>query len=342
MGSTFSRILAVGAIAVVIMYLRKKDGGSIEGPNAGMIRELRKLRTELMRFIDTENCHPIMVRLAWHDSGTYDRRIAAFPQRGGANGAIIHDPELYMGANKGLTKAVTFLKEYKAKHPSVSWADLIQMASAVAVEVAGGPKIPMKYGRVDVSGPGDCAPPTSREGFAGNAGLPDPKPGADGKFPCGATDAATHLRNVFTKKMGFTDQEIVALSGAHTIGRAFKERSGTCPFGSIQAGHQPCKYTREGCVVRHDGKSGVGMEGGQSWTKNWLKFDNEYFKVYTEQDPELLWFPTDSALHTDQGFQATFQLYKSDQAAFFRDYAQAHKKLSELGSQFSPAEGVTL
>ncbi len=28
----------------------------------------------------------------------------------------------------------------------LSWADLIQMASAVAVEHAGGPKIPMKYG----------------------------------------------------------------------------------------------------------------------------------------------------------------------------------------------------
>lgn len=32
-------------------------------------------------------------------------------------------------------------------------------------------------------------------------------------------------------RMGFNDQEIVALSGAHTIGRAFKERSGTTPHG---------------------------------------------------------------------------------------------------------------
>ena len=53
-----------------------------------------------------------------------------------------------------------------------------------------------------------------------------------------------HLRNVFGKKMGFTDQEIVALSGAHTIGRVFKERSGACPFGY---GEQAAsKYTKAG------------------------------------------------------------------------------------------------
>lgn len=28
--------------------------------------------------------------------------------------------------------------------------------------------------------------------------------------------------------MGFSDQEIVALSGAHTLGRAYKNRSGAC------------------------------------------------------------------------------------------------------------------
>jgi L-ascorbate peroxidase len=53
-----------------------------------------------------------------------------------------------------------------------------------------------------------------------------------------------HLRNVFGKKMGFTDQDIVALSGAHTIGRVFKERSGACPFGY---GEQAAsKYTKAG------------------------------------------------------------------------------------------------
>merc|ERR1719183_1138928 len=146
--------------------------------------------------IDELNCNPILVRLAWHDSGTYDQRISQFPQCGGANGAIRFDPEMNMGANNGLPKARGYLEEIQKKFPTVSWADLIQMASAIAVEMAGGPKIPMKYGRVTVTGPEQCVGPASREGFPGNAGLPDAKP----PFGCGASNAAQHLRNVFGKK----------------------------------------------------------------------------------------------------------------------------------------------
>ncbi|CAJ1435569.1 unnamed protein product, partial [Effrenium voratum] len=124
-----------------------------------------------------------------------------------------------MGANAGLAKARGYLEDIQKKHPSVSWADLIQLASATAIEMAGGPKIDMKYGRVSVTSPSECVGPKSREGFGGNAGLPDAKP----PFGCGASSAPEHLRNVFGKKMGFTDQEIVAISGAHTIGRVFKE-----------------------------------------------------------------------------------------------------------------------
>ena len=72
--------------------------------------------------------------------------------------------------------------------------------------------------------------------------------------------------------MGFDDREIVALSGAHTIGRAFAERSGT-----VSEGYGPKKgsvYTKPTHVARGDGKKGIGMAGGRSWTKQWLTFDN--------------------------------------------------------------------
>ena len=44
-----------------------------------------------------------------------------------------------MGANAGVVKAVAYLRRLKKKYPLVSWADTIQMASACAIEHAGGP-----------------------------------------------------------------------------------------------------------------------------------------------------------------------------------------------------------
>jgi len=44
-------------------------------------------------------------------------------------------------------------------------------------------------------------------------------------WPNEAAGPAPHLRWVFYRQ-GFNDQEIVALSGAHTVGRAHADRSG--------------------------------------------------------------------------------------------------------------------
>eukprot|EP00443_Scrippsiella_acuminata_P003490 CAMPEP_0115217658 /NCGR_PEP_ID=MMETSP0270-20121206/25981_1 /TAXON_ID=71861 /ORGANISM="Scrippsiella trochoidea, Strain CCMP3099" /LENGTH=311 /DNA_ID=CAMNT_0002631561 /DNA_START=75 /DNA_END=1010 /DNA_ORIENTATION=- len=292
-------------------------------------------KTELLKFIDETNCAPIMVRLAWHDSGNYDKSVAAWPACGGANGSIRFEPEIEYPANAGLPKALNYLKQFKEKYPAVSWADLIQMASACAIEATGGPKIPMKYGRVDAADGSACPEPTSR-GTSHSAGLPDPAP----PFPCGAQDAPTHLRNIFYR-MGFDDEGIVALSGAHTLGRAFKERSGATEHGYGDA--KASKYTGSGCPVRHDKKAGVGMPGGKAWTQNWLTFDNSYYQYLQRgHDDDLLWFPTDAALHQDEKFKPYFEKFATSQDAFFEAYCRAHKKLSELGSKFEPAEGITL
>jgi|AntAceMinimDraft_5_1070358.scaffolds.fasta_scaffold45072_2 hypothetical protein len=40
-------------------------------------------------------------------------------------------------------------------------------------------------------------------------------------------------------------------------------------------------------VARRDGAEGVGMQGGMSWTKKWLTFDNSYFKKEYVEDPEV-------------------------------------------------------
>lgn len=244
----------------------------------------------------TANCAPILVRLAWHDSGTYNKELGT----GGATGTIRFEPEMSAPPNAGLKLAYNLLNKIKKAHPDVTWADLYQLGSAAAIEVAGGPKIDMLYGRSDLPeeqcGDTDGLP-------AGNAPFPD----SDG--PAG------HLRNVFYR-MGFNDQEIVALSGAHTLGRAFKNRSGVPTVDAT-------KYT----------ESGPGTKGGQSWTPEWLKFDNSYFKeVKAQMDPDLLVLQTDDVLFKDAEFAVFANKYHDDNATFFSDYAAAHKKLSELGA----------
>lgn len=82
------------------------------------------------------------------------------------------------------------------------------------------------------------------------------------------------------------------------------------------------------------------MAGGGSWATKWLKFDNEYYN--RTEDSDLVWLPTDQCLKTDPSFSTFFDLYATDIAAFFSDYAKAHKKLSELGSVFEPAEGIKI
>jgi catalase (peroxidase I) len=65
------------------------------------------------------------------------------------NFSIIQEKELGFGCNAGLSKATALLQDVKANHATISWADIIQMAGALAVELTGGPAVDMRYGRED-------------------------------------------------------------------------------------------------------------------------------------------------------------------------------------------------
>ncbi|TFJ80668.1 hypothetical protein NSK_008094 [Nannochloropsis salina CCMP1776] len=217
-------------------------------------------------------CMPIMVRLAWHDAGTF----CAKDNTGGANASIRFEPEISHGANAGLTAATQLVQTIKDKVPEIGYADLYQLASVVAVEFCGGPSIPFRLGRKDA---------VEKE-VTPDGRLPDAKQGHE------------HLRDIFYR-MGFVDREIVALSGAHALGRAHADRS--------------------------------GFDG--AWTKEPLVFDNAYFKelLAKEADPSLLKLPSDLTLLDTPSMSKWVKLYAEDEQLFFRDYAAAHLKLSELG-----------
>lgn len=280
------------------------------------LAQLKGARADVEALIRTTRANPILIRLAWHDSGTYDENVKeAWPKQGGATASIRFGPEIGHAANAGLQAALDLIEPIKQKHPLVSYSDLYQMASAVAVELAGGPHIPLRYGRLDAESPEDCTP----DGRLPAAGHP---------FGDGSKSPAEHLRKVFNR-MGLNDKDIVALSGAHTLGRVRPERSGW--------GKEETKYTREGPNFLG------GKPGGQSWTVDWLTFNNDYFtEIKAKRDEELVVLPTDAAVFEDEGFRPYAEKYAANQDAFFKEYVESHLKLSELGVKFADGTPVTL
>ena len=60
--------------------------------------------------------------------------------------------------NNGLAVALKLLTPIKEEFPDLSWSDLIQLGSAVSIEHANGPHVPIRLGRMDADGPDGCAP----------------------------------------------------------------------------------------------------------------------------------------------------------------------------------------
>lgn len=209
-------------------------------------------------------------------------------------------------ANAGLQHARVLLEPVKERHPWITYSDLWTLAGAVALEAAGGPRINWQGGRTDYVDDTKIL----KNKIAGR--LPD------------ATQGAGHLRKIFYR-MGFNDQEIVALSGAHTLGRCHADRSG------------------------FDGP----------WVNNPTRFSNQYFKLlstlpwepktlpsgikqfaYYDEDTEteLMMLPTDMALLADPGFEPWVRKYGEDKELFFKHFAEVFAKLMELGIE-RDAEG---
>lgn len=141
---------------------------------------------------------PILVRLAWHASGTYDKSDGS----GGCNGASMRQkPEMDDPENAGLDIARNKLEGIKKKYDKeISYADLWIFASYIAIEAMGGPYIPFSGGRSDEK-PAKMCP-------------------AHGRLPSAEGDAK-HIRAIFNR-MGFNDQEIVVLiGGGHVYVTAF-------------------------------------------------------------------------------------------------------------------------
>lgn len=250
---------------------------------------------------------PTFVRLAWHSSGTYDK----VSKTGGSGGGTIRfKDELAHGGNAGLADtAVTWMEPIHAKYDGLSYADLYTLGGVAAIKQMGGPTIGWRSGREDQ--PEEAITPDGR------------LPNADVGPPLADQSDADHLRTIFGR-MGFNDQEIVILSGAHALGRCHESASG-------YAG---------------------------PWTPTPTTFNNAYFTLLTSlkwipkdwsgppqyvdgATGKLMMLPTDYVLLDDKSFLKWVNVYAKDGSKFDKDFSKTFQKLEELGTKnLKPTEWV--
>ncbi|KAG2447834.1 hypothetical protein HYH02_007290 [Chlamydomonas schloesseri] len=214
----------------------------------------------------------VALRLAFHDAATF----SAAAKDGGMNASIQY--ELDRPENFGLKRGWRIIEQVRDElrgtpaEGVVSDADLVALAGAYAVRACGGPAIPLPIGR-PVAAAASQDPP--------------------GRLPSENAGAAELKANFAAK--GLNVQEMVALSGAHTLGSK--------GFGD---------------PVTFDNTYFVELLK-KPWTNT--------------KDPmaSMIGLPSDHVLPDDPDCLPVIQRYAADQAAFFADFAAAYIKMCGLG-----------
>ncbi|KAL3526013.1 hypothetical protein ACH5RR_014385 [Cinchona calisaya] len=189
----------------------------------------------------------------------------------------------------------------------VSCADILAVATRNLVTMAGGPYYPVKLGRKD--------------------GLVSKASAVDGNLPLPGM-SITQIIKIFESR-GFSVQEMVALSGAHTIGFSHcKEFSSNIYNYSKESQPDPSYNPRFAEALRNAcadyQKNPTLSVFNDVMSPN--KFDNKYFQNLPEG---LGLLSSDRALYSDPRTRPYVELYGKDQDEFFKAFALAMQKLSE-------------
>ena len=342
-----------------------------------VIKDLKKLMTNSQEWWPADYGHygPFFIRMAWHAAGTY--RIS--DGRGGAGtGMQRFAPTNSWPDNGNLDKARRLLWPIKQKYgKSLSWADLFVLTGNVALESMGFKTYGFGGGRADVYEPDDTywGPETTwlgDERYKGDRVLDDPLGAVqmgliyvNPEGPNGNPDplaSARDIRETFAR-MAMNDEETVALTaGGHTFGKAHGAGN---PAQYVGREPEGAAIEEQGLGWRNslgDGK-GVhtitsGIEG--AWTRNPIKWDDDYFALLLDNEWELTkspagahqWVPKNGALkvvpdahdpsRTHQPIMTTADMamkmdpeyakiskrFRQDHAAFADAFARAWFKLT--------------
>ncbi|KAB2075637.1 hypothetical protein ES319_A07G236400v1 [Gossypium barbadense] len=185
---------------------------------------------------------------------------------------------------------------------TVSCSDILAVATRDLVTMLGGPYYNVYLGRKD-----------SRVSSASSLEGKLPKP----------TMSMSQLINLFSSS-GFTVQEMVALSGAHTIGFSHCKEFSSNISNDTHYNPRFAQALKQAC-------SGFPNNPTLSVFNDIMtpnKFDNLY---YQNLPKGLGLLESDHGLYGDPRTKPFVELYARDQNKFFQDFAKAMQKLSVYG-----------
>uniref|UniRef100_A0A7S0L925 Plant heme peroxidase family profile domain-containing protein n=1 Tax=Coccolithus braarudii TaxID=221442 RepID=A0A7S0L925_9EUKA len=311
---------------------------------------LAAVRRELLHVMDNPSWDdgslaPIFIRLAWHSSGTYDKESGT----GGSNGAGMRfeteaaDPE-----NAGLAVARAFLEPIKRRFPAMSYSDLWILAAYAGIEHTGGPIIEFTPGRKDhldesywSSMSYDRLPAAEKYLCPHVQGSLGEGVDVEGRVK-GWEGLCTHVREEVFYRMGFNDQEIVALlCGGHVYGRCHPSASG---YAGPWVEH-PTVFSNEYATDMLEDEWRL-VDHSDTWldavgaaelrpAPGKRQYVNQKPGEAEEDEPNQMMLPSDMILAWDPTFRAQLQAYAADEALLELDFGDAFKKLTELGCGFA-------
>ncbi|WP_372708456.1 catalase/peroxidase HPI [Brevundimonas sp.] len=281
---------------------------------AAVKRDLTALMTDSQPWWPADYGHygPFFIRMAWHSAGTYRTGDG----RGGAGAGQQRFAPLNSWPDNGnLDKARRLLWPIKQKYgASLSWADLMILASNVAIGSMGGPVFGFGGGRADVWEPEKDVYWGTEERWVGSEGnetriQPDKQmllesplaaiqmgliyvnPEGPGGVP-EALQSARDIRETFAR-MGMNDEETAALTaGGHTFGKAH----GAGDASKVGISPEGADIAQQGMGWISGHESGIGdhtitsgIEG--SWTPTPIRWDMSYFDMLLDHDYELVRSP---------------------------------------------------
>ena len=271
-----------------------------------------------------------ILRLAFHDATV--RSLSSDPTSGGSDGSVRF--ELEWPENRGLSKPLAVVERvYEMQKlrfsnqlpeesslsdsdqyaPSpLSFADTLALSGAAVVEASGGPRISILLGRKDVNNADNRF---LDRPIGGLSTSDDDRSRVTTSLPSAGLDSLG-LRNYFGR-LGLSEAELVALSGAHDLGRhvTLLGMPKTCLKNLTRICLEEAPVLFPFVTKDPDTLSNSYFSTLLKWNERKLEYGEASF------------IPTDVALVVDEGLRKDVVAFSKNEKLFFRTFVSAYQKL---------------